>query len=396
MQPAASLVVVLLAASGAAQVVAPPAPLDPFRKLRLTQTFHSEGIATADLDNDGSLDLVSGPFWWKGPGFTVRHELYPPQAFPIEAYSDSFLMYCHDLDGDGWQDVVRIGFPGTDASWFQNPRQAGPHWRRHRIWSWVGVESPAFQDIDGDGVPDLVCETFGYLVWLGRDPRDPTAPWIPHLISPIGGFGPFTHGFGLGDVNGDGRLDVLTVLGWFEQPPSLQGDPAWTPHPFRFGGGTGGAQMLVYDVDGDGDHDVVTSINAHGYGISWFEQVRPGGRITFVEHVVQRPVRDPSDPWQFSQPHALALADVDGDGLLDFVTGKRFWAHNGNDPGARDPAVLCWFRLVRQGGVRFVPMVVDHDSGVGEQVVAADLDGDGRTDLAVGNKKGTFVFLRNR
>jgi len=390
------MVVLLLAAYGTGQVVTPPAPVEPFQKLRLTTAFYSEGIATADLDNDGNSDVVSGPFWWKGPRFTERREIYPPQSFPIDTYSDCFLMYCHDLNGDGWQDVVKIGFPGTDASWFENPMQPIGHWRKHRIWPDVGVESPAFQDLDRDGTPELVCATFGYLVWLARDPRDPRAPWTPHLISPIGGFGPFTHGFGLGDVNGDGRLDVLTVLGWFEQPPSLQGDPAWTPHPFRFGGGTGGAQMFAYDVDGDGDNDVVTSINAHAYGISWFEQVRPSGQITFIEHVVQRPVKDPTDPWQFSQLHALALADVDGDGLLDFVTGKRFWAHNGSDPGARDPAVLSWFRLERQGGARFVPMFVDTDSGVGEQVVAADLNGDGGIDFAVGNKKGTFLFLKNR
>ncbi len=154
--------------------------------------------------------------------------------------------------------------------------------------------------------------------------------------------------------------------------------------------------MLVHDVDGDGDNDVVSSINAHGYGISWFEQRRTSGQITFVEHVVQQPFRDLTDPHQFSQPHALALADVDGDGLHDLVTGKRFWAHNGNDPGARDPAVLYWFRSTRQPSVAFVPQPVDVNSGVGVQLLATDLDGDARVDFAVANKKGTVLFLRRR
>jgi hypothetical protein len=292
--------------------------------------------------------------------------------------------------------VLVVGFPGNAAHWYRNPGRTGVHWQRYLIWATVGAESPAYVDLDGDGRRELLCASSDLLVWLTPDRQDPTRPWLPHVISPLPLFGVFTHGLGVGDVDGDGRLDVLTRLGWFAQPASLQGDPPWPPNYVPFGNGQGGAQMFAYDVDGDGDRDVVTSINAHGYGISWFEQVRSGSQIGFVEHVVQRPVRDPTDPHQFSQAHALAVADVDGDGLTDVVTGKRFWAHNGTDPGARDPAVLYWFRLQRQGGVAFVPQRVDGNSGVGLQVLARDLDGDARLDFAVANKKGIAVFLGQR
>ena len=90
---------------------------------------------------------------------------------------------------------------------------------------------------------------------------------------------------------------------------------------------------------------------------------------------------------------------MDGDGLKDIVTGKRFWAHgNHGDPEPNAPAVLYWFKLVRHPDkqVDFIPHPIDNDSGVGTQVVAADINGDKFPDLVVGNKKGTFVHLQTK
>jgi hypothetical protein len=153
--------------------------------------------------------------------------------------------------------------------------------------------------------------------------------------------------------------------------------------------GFAGAQMHAFDADGDGDQDVATSIQAHGYGLSWFEQTSPG---TFAERSILPLV--PTQAWHFSQMHAVGAADLDGDGLEDLVTGKTFLAHLGTDPGAFDPAVLYVFLQRRDPvlGTRFDPILVHADSGVGRQVDLVDLDGDGRTDIVVGNKKGVFVF----
>jgi hypothetical protein len=155
--------------------------------------------------------------------------------------------------------------------------------------------------------------------------------------------------------------------------------------------------MLVYDVNGDGLNDVITSINCHGYGLSWYEQVREGGNITFREHVILN--KDASkDRYgvQFSQPHSLALVDMDGDGLMDVVTGKRFWAHgkDGPDPDSNSAALLYWFRLVRpaKGQAEFVPCLIDNDSGVGTEVTAGIVSNPKYPDVVVGNKKGVFVF----
>jgi hypothetical protein len=158
--------------------------------------------------------------------------------------------------------------------------------------------------------------------------------------------------------------------------------------------------MYAYDVDGDGDNDVVTSLKAHGYGLAWFEQIREADGIGFVRHIImnERPAENRYGI-AFSQLHALELVDMDGDGVQDIVTGKRHWAHGARgDPEPNAPAVIYWFRVVRgeNGAVDFVPYLIDDDSGVGVQVVARDANGDGLADVVTSNKKGTAVLIHER
>jgi len=397
--------------------------LHSFKKLQLTDRFWSEGADFGDFNRDGKMDVASGPFWHEGPSFSKRHEYRPTTATfkrkgpdgaeqTIEgyegglgvnnAYSDNFFTWAYDFNADGWTDIFIIGLPGENCFWFENPKGRDGHWQRRLALDVPDNESPMFIDLVGDRNPELVCNSKGFFGYATPNWADPSQPWTFHPISPNNKYGKYQHGVGVGDVNGDGRLDLIEKDGWWEQPTSLAGDPVWKMHPYVFspedkGVPIGGAQMFAYDVNGDGRNDVITALACHGYGLAWYENVLENGQITFRPHVFMNKL--PSDSKygvKFTQPHALELVDMDGDGRKDLVTGKRFWAHGPQgDPEPNAPAVLYWFQLVRNPDktVDFVPHLIDDNSGVGTQVVVGDVNGDQQPDIVVGNKKGTFVFL---
>jgi hypothetical protein len=361
------------------------------------------------------MDVVCGPYWYEGRDFKKRHEFYPANATfkrkkkdgteetlpgyegglgTNNAYSDNFLTFTYDFNQDGWTDILVYGFPGKDASWYENPKGREGHWQRHYIFDVLDNESPGFTDVTGDGKPEIICCSRGYIGYAQANWKDASRPWTFHPITPKGSWERFTHGIGCGDITDDGRPDFIEKDGWWEQPASLENDPVWVKHPFTFA--SRAAQMFTYDVNGDGLNDVITSIDAHGYGLAWYEQLKEDGKITFREHLILNKGPTPNEHGvSFSQLHSLDLVDMDGDGLLDIVTGKRFWAHGPTgDVEPNAPAVLYWFKLDRSGNsaARFIPNLIDSDSGIGTQVVAGFVSNKQYPDIVVGNKKGAFLF----
>lgn len=359
----------------------------------LLPDFHAEGAGVGDLNGDGVADIAYGPFWFEGPAFETQHRFADGEPFDGgKGYSDNFFSFIRDFNGDGRNDILVFGFPGKSARLYLNSE--AERWPMIEVADQVANESPHFVDLIPGGHPEIVCaraNAYGYY----EAGEEATQPWTWHAISATGEAAtPFGHGLGVGDLNGDGRADVIEKAHWYEQPAEGAGDGLWKKHRWAVvPQGGGGAQMLIDDVDGDGDADFITSLNAHGYGVAWFEQTQPG---KFARHdIVGEGSTDSPHGVAFSQPHALGLADMDGDGRMDFVTGKRYFAHKGRDPGGLQAAVLYWFRnTATDDGIEFVPHAIDDDSGVGVEVKIADLNGDSTPDVITSSKKGLILHFQ--
>ena len=358
-----------------------------FKRTQLDPVFRSEGAAVGDFNCDGKLDIAAGSVYYAAPDWRMHSILEKPNAFQPKGYSDAFCCFAEDVNRDGRTDLIVVGYPGAETLWYENPGAAGGVWERHVAVRVTNNETPQFADLLGDGRRALVC---GSSLAGGSKPQvvyarageDPNALWPIGTISAPGapGTAKYAHGLGVGDVNGDGRNDVVFTKGWWEAPAD-KGRPEWTFHQANLGEAC--ANMIVYDFDGDGDNDVLSS-SAHRFGIWWHEQTPDGWKTHEIDNDI-------------SQTHAVWLADVNGDGLPDFVTGKRWWAHGGKDPGADLPAMLVWFELQREAGrPKWTLHPIDYDSGVGTQFEVADVDGDRLPDVVTSNKKGVYYFQQTR
>jgi hypothetical protein len=397
-----------------------------WKKTVLDTKFRSEGVAVADVNKDGKIDVLNGEYWYEAPDWKP-HEM---QEFKdhakltqdgLKGYSRSFACWCDDFNGDGWQDLIVIDFPGAPCYWMENPKGKGGHWAKHTIWHSACNETPVYADLFGTGKRVLVMawqpkgsDTQGQMAYFTPG-KDPTGLWEMHPISEpstppktkdgepvpktgqeIPGTRRFSHGLGIGDVNGDGKLDVMTSgattggLGaWWEQPSNPDGKTPWKMHPLQAPDAC--ADMFAYDVDGDGKNDVISS-SAHRFGI-WWHKHRPasgGGEPSFQKMDLF--------PKLVSETHAVHFKDIDGDGRPDLITGKRWWSHGRSEPGSDGPAIVYWLRNTKgpDGMTQFTPMTIDDDSGIGTQFEVADINGDGLLDVISSNKKGVRVIVQER
>ncbi len=340
-------------------------------------TDHAEGVTTLDMNGDGLPDILSGAYWYENPGPQggewKRHQYR--EVGTVNEFVSDCGEWTIDVNHDGAPDIVTAGWMLNGIWWYENPKQLGAEWKKHLITNSYDTEGGWMADINGDGIPDLVFAHYNHSGVLWIDFSGPE----PKMHHP-GSREQDGHGIGVADIDGDGLADILTPNGWFRQIDANKDQWEWHAD---WQMDDAGFPIIGFDVNNDGKMDVIYG-QGHSYGLYWLQQMGEGDD----RHWVRRAIDE-----SFSQVHALKMEDIDGDGELELLAGKRYRGHSGNDPGSYDPLVIYYYKINRNTGqfTRY-PISVNGTAGAGTQFVTADMDADSDIDIVTAGKTGVHLF----
>ena len=355
-----------------------PHPIRFEKRQIASESFESVGVF--DVNNDKILDIISGRFWYMGPEFSVRHTI--GEIARYGEYCEDFSTIPLDVNGDGNLDFVTGGWFEGKLVWKENPGDES-QWKTHLIADVGNIETTRSWDIDGDGIIEIIPNTPHDSLKIFRLSNTNTVK-ATNSFAAINIYDKQGHGLGFGDINGDGRGDIITPFGWLEAPQKPF-EEEWFLHS-EFELGKASIPVIVADVNQDGQNDIIVG-QGHDYGLHWYEQRidENGKKRKWLKHAI--------DPFN-SQYHTMQWEDLDGDGMNELITGKRYRAHNGKDPGGKDEIGLYYFRW---NGESFTKQIIDYGAygvgkGTGVYFSVIDIDNNGRKDIIVAGKDGLTIF----
>jgi esterase/lipase len=350
-----------------------------FTPVEINPAAEFPACGVIDVNKDGKLDIVSGGFWYEAPAWK-KHFLREVEV--IRGRFDDYSNLEMDVNADGWTDIISVNYRSKSLFWLEHPGEkikTDPEtpWTKHVIDTPGPMETGRLHDIDGDGKLDILPNGTDFAAWYevvtGREPR-----FIKHDL-PIEVAG---HGVGFGDVNGDGRGDIVGPKGWLEAPEDRR-TGRWIWHPDWELHRDASIPILVYDVDGDGDNDLVYG-RGHNYGLYWVEQTKDkDSHRTWLRKAIDT---------SWAQAHSLLLVDLDGDKQPEIVTGKRYMGHEGRDPGEYERIAVFSYRFQGKSMSFNRRRIAWECAGFGLDPRAVDVNGDGVIDIVAADRNGLTLL----